>query len=63
MTKTKPAKLSEETIESVIRLGEVLRSILARLVDEGKAKIVDGKIIWKDNDNHRGITKDASRKI
>ncbi len=43
--KTKPTKLPEETLASLDRLGEVLRGILARLIDEGKARIVDGKIV------------------
>lgn len=49
MTKTTQTKLPEETLASLERLGEVLRGILARLINEGKAKIVDGKIIWNEN--------------
>ena len=45
MTKTQPTRLPEETLTSLERLGEVLRDILARLIDEGKAKIVDGKLV------------------
>lgn len=40
----KSEPLPEETIQALIRLGEILRPISNRLVAEGKAKIVDGKI-------------------
>lgn len=44
-------KMSDETIRSLEQLGEVLRSIVRRLVREGKAKIVDGKVIFLDDKN------------
>lgn len=47
MTKKPKQTLPEETIQALIQLGEVLRPIVHRLVAEGKAKVVDGKIIWK----------------
>ena len=37
---------TEEEIKSISELGDVLRSILKRLVAEGKAKIVDGKVVF-----------------
>jgi hypothetical protein len=37
---------SNEEVAALIELGEVLRPIADRLVVEGKAKIVDGKIIF-----------------
>lgn len=43
--------MSEETIKSLEQLGEVLYVIAKRLVSEGKAKIVDGKIIFLDDKN------------
>jgi hypothetical protein len=45
MTKTKPQKFSEETIQSLKELGEILLRIRKRLVSEGKAKIENGKIV------------------
>lgn len=39
-------KLSYETIRSLEELGGVLRNILRRLIREGKAKIVDGKVVF-----------------
>jgi len=45
MTKTKPQKFSKETLEGLQELGEVLLKIVKRLVSEGKAKIVEGKIV------------------
>ncbi len=44
-------KMSEETIKSLEQLGEVLYSIAQRLVSEGKAKIVDGKIVFLEDEN------------
>lgn len=45
MQKTKPQPLSEETIESLQRLGGILMKVVERLVREGKAKIKNGKIM------------------
>lgn len=45
MTKTKPQKFSEETIQSLKQLGEILLRIRKRLVSEGKVKIENGKIV------------------
>ena len=45
MIKTKPEKLSEETLESLKELGAVLMKIVRRLVSEGKAKIENGKVV------------------
>ena len=42
----KKSKLSDETIQSVIELGVVLRQIHNRLVAEGKVKVVNGKIVF-----------------
>lgn len=42
----KKSQLPEETIQAVIRLGEVLRPIAHRLIAEGKAKVKDGKLIF-----------------
>ena len=36
---------SDETVAALAELGEVLRPIHARLIREGKIKVVDGKII------------------
>lgn len=48
MQKQKTQPLSKETIESLQRLGGILMKITHRLVREGKAKIVDEKIIWNN---------------
>jgi hypothetical protein len=37
---------SDETIQSLVELGTVLRQIHNRLVVEGKAKIVNGRIVF-----------------
>ncbi len=42
--------LSEEALKSLEELGAVLRSILMRLIKEGKAKVVDGKVIFIKQD-------------
>lgn len=39
-------KLSDETVRSVVRLGEILRGIHHRLLLEGKIKVVKGKTIF-----------------
>jgi len=39
-------KLSDETVRSLEELGGVLRTILHRLIREGKAKVVDGKVVF-----------------
>lgn len=39
-----------EEIKSIAELGDILRSIAERLIREGKAKIVDGKIVFLDNE-------------
>lgn len=44
-------KFTDEEIENINQLGEVLYSIAQRLVDEGKAKVVDGEIIFLDEKN------------
>jgi hypothetical protein len=41
-------KLPEETIKSLIELGEVLRGVCERLLAEGKVRVVDGKIEFLD---------------
>ncbi len=46
--KNKKHIFSEEEIASVKELGDVLRYILQRLISEGKAKIVDGKVVFLD---------------
>lgn len=46
----KEEKFTDEEIESISQLGEILYSIVQRLVDEGKAKVVDGKIIFLDDE-------------
>lgn len=38
--------LSDETIESLTKLGDVLLSIHIRLVKEGKVKVENGKTIF-----------------
>lgn len=45
MEKPKKYLLSDETVEALVKLGEVLRPIHDRLVREGKIKVDDGKII------------------
>ncbi|MCX6788930.1 MAG: hypothetical protein NTZ36_03585 [Candidatus Jorgensenbacteria bacterium] len=47
MTKKPKQTLPEETIQALIQLGTVLRPILDRQIADGKAKVVDDKIIWK----------------
>ncbi|MBI2612813.1 hypothetical protein HYW59_03340 [Candidatus Kaiserbacteria bacterium] len=42
----KSEPLSEETIQALIQLGAVLRPVVNRLVTEGKAKVVNGKMIF-----------------
>lgn len=39
-------KMSDETVRSLEELGGVLRNILHRLICEGKAKIVGGKVVF-----------------
>jgi hypothetical protein len=45
----KKSKLSDETIEAVVKLGEVLRPIANRLIAEGKAKVENGKIVFLED--------------
>ncbi len=45
MTKKPKQTLPEETIQALIKLGEVLRPIADRMVAEGKAKVKNGKLI------------------
>jgi hypothetical protein len=45
MEKLRKYLLSDETVEALVKLGEVLRPIHDRLVKEEKIKVVDGKII------------------
>lgn len=42
----KKSQLSEEAIQALIQLGEVLRPIARRLVAEGKAKVKNGKLVF-----------------
>lgn len=44
MATKKLQPLPEETIVSLVELGEVLRPILKRMIAEGKAEVHDGKI-------------------
>lgn len=44
----KKSDLTEEEMENIIALGEVLRGIHNRLLKEGKIKIENGKIIWPE---------------
>lgn len=44
----KKQHFSEETMQGLIELGEILRRIRNRLVSEGKAKIENGKLIIID---------------
>ncbi len=37
---------SKETIDSLTELGSILLRIQVRLINEGKAKIVNGKIVF-----------------
>lgn len=46
--KNKKHIFTDAEIEGLKDLGEVLRSILKRLISEGKAKIVDGKVEFLD---------------
>lgn len=48
MVKKKTNILSDETIKSLIELGEVLREIENRLLKEGKIKVKNGKVIWPE---------------
>lgn len=43
--------LSEETIQALIKLSEVVRRIHNRLVAEGKIKVVNGKIVEIKQEN------------
>lgn len=43
------SEFSEETMESLRELGEVIRPILHRLIAEGKVKMVDGKAVVLDD--------------
>lgn len=45
MKKPKTQSLSDETIESLQRLGGILMKVVERLVREGKAKIENGKVV------------------
>ena len=42
----KSEPLSEETMQALIQLGAVLRPIANRLIAEGKAKVMNGKMIF-----------------
>lgn len=44
--KEKKHIFTDEEIRSLQELGDVLHSILKRLISEGKAKIVDGKVVF-----------------
>ncbi len=46
--KSKKHIFTDEELASIQELGDVLRSILKRLISEGKAKIVDGKVVFLD---------------
>ena len=59
MTETKQPKLSEETLQSLEKLGGILMKIAHRLVSEGKASIVDGKIIFNEYANNRTNKKNT----
>ena len=41
---------SEKEMRNIQELGSVLRKIVDRLVREGKAKIVNGKVIFLEDD-------------
>jgi len=43
---------SEEAIRNLEELGHILRRIRARLIQEGKAKIIDGKIVFLEEDKN-----------
>jgi len=43
---------SDEAVRNLEELGHILRRIRARLLREGKAKIVDGKIVFLDEDEN-----------
>lgn len=62
MTKPTTQPLSEETVESLQKLGGILMRIVERLVREKKVKIENGKIIFNDDHNRR-IAGDTSQKI
>lgn len=47
ITKTeRKSDLTDEEMDNIISLGEVLRSIHNRLLKEGKIEVVNGKVIW-----------------
>lgn len=49
--KKKEPLLTDEEVKSLKDLGAVLLPIVKRMVSEGKAKIVDGKIVFLENSN------------
>lgn len=53
----KMSELSEETLDSLVELGEVLRDICKRLLTEGKIRVVDGKIEFLDTTKHLNTKK------
>ena len=44
--KKKSHKFTEGEMESIAKLGEVLRGIHSRLIMEGVIKVKNGKVIW-----------------
>ena len=43
---------SQETVSSLVELYEVMQAICNRLIKEGKAKVVDGKVIFLEKPSH-----------
>lgn len=46
MKKNKKQIFTQEEIDRISALGDVLRKILSRLLKEGKAKIENGKVVF-----------------
>jgi len=57
----KKSHFSQETVDSLVELCEVLRGIHNRLLSEGKIKVVKGKTIFLDSirANQKVINKDG----
>lgn len=51
-------KFTDEEIQQFVELGEVLRKIHARLMAEGKIKMVNGKIVFLDQITKQPKTKE-----
>jgi len=60
---TKKKVFSEETMQALMELGEVLKRIARRLIVEGKARVVDGKIVFLERPPELNRRAGSHRKV